>query len=91
MDQIIAPLLNGGISAVMAAAFIYFCWHVVTKTIPEQRVEFLAALRDHDTSCAAERKESAERHERMSSRMADAVGGLTAEIKAMRADREAGK
>lgn len=88
MEQVIAPLLNGGLSAVMAAAFIYFCWHVITRTIPEQRGEFLTSLREHNERYASERMELFERHERITTHLADAVNALTVEVRAARRERE---
>ena len=87
MDQLIGQLLDKGITTTIAVVFLYFCWHVITRTLPEQRAEFLGALKDHGDRCSDERKEMAERHERITERLATAVDGLSAEVKAMQAGR----
>lgn len=88
MEQLIGQLLDKGITTTIAVVFLYFCWHVITRTLPEQRTEFLSSLREHGEQCSAERKDMAERHERVSDRMSAAVDGLSAEVRAMRAGRE---
>lgn len=88
MDQLIGQLLDKGITTTIAVVFLYFCWHVITRTLPEQRTEFLSSLREQTEQCSIERKEAAERHERINDRMSIAVEGLSAEIRALRAERQ---
>lgn len=88
MDQIITPLLNQGITGVMAAAFIYFCWHVLTRTIPEQRVEFLAALKEYRNETLAAMAEQRESTERSLERISSSLDHVTNEVRAMREDRQ---
>lgn len=102
MDAILTPLINAGIPGAMAAAFIYFCWHVVTKTIPEQRAEFMRELARQHVECvqeraearamhAAERAEERAQRERANERLAAAMGELSGEVRGMRADRRPGE
>lgn len=87
MDVVIAPLLNQGITGVMAAAFIYFCWHVLTRTIPEQRIEFLAALKEYRSESLAAITEQRESTERSLERVSAAIDHVTGEVRALREDR----
>lgn len=90
MDQLIGQLLDKGITTTIAVVFLYFCWHVITRTLPEQRAEFLGALKDHGDRSSDERRELAERHERVSERLAASVDGLSTEVRALRAERVEG-
>lgn len=49
--------------------------------------QFLATLKDHTDQCAEERQANAARSERTAERMAQAVDGLSAEVRAMRSER----
>lgn len=87
MDAILTSLLNAGIPGAMASAFIYFCWHVLTKTMPEQRAEFIATIKELRAEAQATLSAQMMAHERSLSRMADAVTALSAEVRAVTAQR----
>jgi hypothetical protein len=87
METIVTPLLNAGIPGAMAGAFIYFCWHVLTKTLPEQRAEFIATIKELRAEAQATLTAQTVAHERSLSRLADAVTALSAEVRAVTAQR----
>lgn len=98
MDAIITSLVSQGVAGAMAAAFIYFCWYVLTKTLPEQRKEyfeslerqrdqFMTALKDQRTETLSAMTEHHKASERSLERVSVAVDHMSSEVRAIRADR----
>ena len=83
MDAILTPLIGQGISGVMAASFIYFCWYVLTKTMPEQRSEFLTAIKEHRVETLASAAAQREADERCHEKVVSAVNALAVEVKSI--------
>lgn len=65
MDQILGGLINLGVGGVMTAALVWFLYHLVTQTMPEQQRLFREEV-------ATERAERQKEHRRLVKRI-DAV------------------
>lgn len=64
MDGILTSFLNFGIGGSITAAFLYFCYHILTKTIPDILTQHREELGRADNQHREDIKRMEERYER---------------------------
>lgn len=85
-ETLVNSLVNNGVAATVALAFLIFCWYVLTKSMPQQRKDYLKSLQDHNEGFAKERETVRVANERMITLIMASVDRQTGVIDLLRTE-----